>query len=231
MKIAAIMAGRITGYEECVGSHNYYIFNGHSVDVFLAHNAKNDYENLKAFAAAYPMKRGKSFHIDISEYEKYPLNIANGVPTYNSIYMFRCIHEAFQLIPNPDDYDIILYMRADMQVTTPLPFEMPAENTLYIPDCNDHGGGLNDQIAYGRPDVMRRYCSLFSTLHTVLSKPGMMIHPESLVRDHVAGMNITLVRFPFEYKLSGVRWNRPVFRALAGTIHATCRYGNNLYFQ
>lgn len=100
------------------------------------------------------------------------------------------------------DFDIVMKYRADISAGTTVPFvDGPKDNTVYVPEGNDWIGGLNDQVAYGTPEAMTKYCGAVD--HVVaLCSLGVLYHPETLLRacvQFVSGMAIE--RFPFEYAI------------------------------
>ena len=54
-------------------------------------------------------------------------------------------------------YDVIMYLRADIQFNDKFDFEYPKDNNIYIPCDNDYRNGINDQISYGDQNVMKIY--------------------------------------------------------------------------
>ena len=208
MRIAVIMAGRIAGFQGCVESHRKHIFQSHDVDVFLAHNALNTGDDLMHFRQLYPVKDIRSFTIDTSEYAGYPLDRYHGTCTLNGITMFSCIHEAYKMIPEPTQYDAVLYMRADELIECSINFLQPEENTVYIPSGQDHAGGLNDQFAYGSPETMRLYCATITRIHDIMKTRMTKIHPETINRHSLELAGLVIRRFPFVYELNKNRYLR-----------------------
>lgn len=87
----------------------------------------------------------------------------------NSVIQWYRIQKCFQNIP--DDYDYIIRIRPDIKLLIN-PQELvnlittSSKSTIYIPQgfdtCKE---SLNDHFAFGTYDVMKKYCSLFSTLN------------------------------------------------------------------
>jgi hypothetical protein len=77
------------------------------------------------------------------------------------------------------EYDCVVSMRIDCVFYKKFDFTTLQDNTIYIPYGSDWvDKGLNDQIAFGKIDVMRKYNSMnpVELLDKCLSIP----HPESL---------------------------------------------------
>ncbi len=202
MKIAVLFAGRVRGFEDCIESQKKFIFKNHDVDIYLAHNANNVGDDLELFQKLYNVKKIESIKIDLEPYLKYRAHyeITNSA---NVISMFKCIYEAFQLIPN--EYDIVIYMRADEILSSSIEFEKLPDNAVFIPEGNDYERGINDQFAFGNYESMKKYCSLFENLTDYLDNKGVIFHPESLVKFHLEYQKLNIVRFPLIYTLHGLR--------------------------
>ena len=203
MKIAVLFAGRVRGFEDCIETQKKFIFKNYDIDIYLAHNANNVDDNLELFQKLYNVKKIESIKIDLEPYLKYKNYNGYGMNGHNSVIMFKCIYEAFKMIP--EEYDVVIYMRADEIISSSIEFEKLQENTIYIPEGNDYVGGINDQFAVGNYESMKKYCSLFENLTDYLDNKGAIFHPESLVKFHLEYQKLNIVRFPLSYTLHGLR--------------------------
>ena len=212
MKIAALFVGRVKCYEKTYAGIMENVFAGHDVDVFFSHNAANTADNLDDFAARYKVKAAQSAIVPVPPHV-YNYSDRNGMIYANNGFMwlmFYHLHNGFRIIDNymaetGTRYDIILYLRADMHFESRVEFPaMPAENRIYIPSLQDWYG-LNDQMAFGTPDAMRTYCSVFPNLERYFNTDGVIYHPEKMLQYHlyVNGMNV--VRFPMKGHLDDER--------------------------
>jgi hypothetical protein len=97
-------------------------------------------------------------------------------------------------------FDIVLKYRPDVQRCTPIPFETPQENTLYIPSDGDWMSGVNDMFAYGDVPSMIQYCSLIDYLHEYHFIQGVLLHPETLLGVHIRSQpELRVSRFPYDF--------------------------------
>lgn len=72
--------------------------------------------------------------------------------------------QAFRLIPEPEQYDLIAYVRPDSWLLGPLPLENLTPDKLWTPKYHVWGG-LNDRIAVGSPANMRIWCDTYNHLN------------------------------------------------------------------
>jgi hypothetical protein len=73
-----------------------------------------------------------------------------------------------------------------------------ADNTIYIPLDSDWYG-INDQIAYGKVDVIKKYN--FINPKELLDKGLSIPHPESLTLANIQFNNLIIERVKLEYKI------------------------------
>ena len=87
-------------------------------------------------------------------------------------------------------YDCVISLRVDCLFHSRFIFNELNDNTIYIPAGNDYVGGINDQLAYGKIDVMKKYNSInpLYLLENRLSIP----HPENLntINIHYHNLNV-----------------------------------------
>lgn len=97
-------------------------------------------------------------------------------------------------------FDIVMKYRPDVQWCTPVPFETPQENTLYIPSDGDCKGGLNDMFAYGDVPSMIQYCSLIDYIYEYHFIKGVLLHPETLLGVHIRSQpGLQVSRFSYDF--------------------------------
>jgi hypothetical protein len=72
---------------------------------------------------------------------------------------------------------------------------------VWVPDGYDYGG-LNDQIAFGRPEAMRVWSDLFLYLPYYANQFSVLYHPETLRKFHATYHGIEVRRFRFSYRLA-----------------------------
>jgi hypothetical protein len=95
-------------------------------------------------------------------------------------------------------YDCVISLRIDLVFSNNFILDNLEDNTIYIPDGRDYRDGINDQIAYGKIDVMKKHNSIspVELLEKGLSYP----HPETLHYANLKFNNIQIKRVNLEYK-------------------------------
>ena len=123
--------------------------------------------------------------------------------------MVENIHSAFNLIaPYEEKYnvkfDCIVFYRADIDSQETMAISMPQENTVHIPEGADNYG-INNQVAYGNYDTMKKYSELVNNLQKLCGEQKIRYHPETLLKHHLENEGLNIVRFPFNYYLHPMR--------------------------
>jgi len=109
-------------------------------------------------------------------------------------------------------YDVVFSLRIDMIFHNKFDFNTIKDNTIYIPEGHDWGfghKGLNDQLAYGNIDVMKKYSNIFINGIDLLEKGNpnyesenyIIPHPETINYVNVHSYNINIVRFPLSFEV------------------------------
>jgi hypothetical protein len=126
--------------------------------------------------------------------------------TFSQYYhKYRCFHllEAYQQKYNIK-FNCIIIFRADVDSSDEFIVKPPEENTIYIPEGKDYYG-LNDQIAYGNYESMKKYCDGVNSLKTICETIGLLEHPysinENILKRHVENTKCRIERFPYRYEL------------------------------
>lgn len=208
MRIAMYFSGRINGYENCYKKLLEFK-NANDVVFFCSLN----YDALNEYHKAFMQELGISdsqLHYEavscpdwIHSFSSYGRNVQREY-MYSHFYNN---HKCFQLIEEYEkehniQFDCIVKYRADIESDTV--FEVKSvldDNTVYVPSEYDHSG-LNDQIAYGKRDVMRIYSSLINNIQQFCTNDDTPYHPETLVLKNMEYHSIRIERFPFEYTLN-----------------------------
>lgn len=119
----------------------------------------------------------------------------------NSIIQWYRIFKCFSYIP--DEYDIIIRIRPDLKILINETHFLDiitnyVNDTLYIPSGfdldKDH---LNDQIAYGSYDIMKIYCSIFTTISLTAEYSS-----EAYLYKYLHANSIHIIRPSIPYKLA-----------------------------
>ena len=97
-------------------------------------------------------------------------------------------------------YDCVVSLRIDCVFKNKFDFSCLEDNTIYIPSGFDWSEDcINDQVAYGKIDVMKKYSSInpVDLLEKKLSRP----HPESLNSANLKLYKLNIVRPCIKYNL------------------------------
>ena len=183
MHIAVLIYGRLN---RCVEHYDNIVESiGIDNDIDFFFSSDNSSESLvNDFIRLYKPKLYDNSPIHY-EYDlcKYP-----GVRSETNIHNMTCHfinkNRVFLLLEeyiNKENvnYDCVVSLRVDCVFQNKFIFNNLEDNTIYIPHGNDSVDyGLNDKIAYGKLDVMKKHNSIdpFDLLEKNLSIP----HPESL---------------------------------------------------
>lgn len=75
------------------------------------------------------------------------------------------VKKAYELIPNPDQYDIIMRNRGDIGIHIPIKFDCPNTSAIHIPAYEfDNGIKMEDKFAWGSPAVMSVYMNTYNEI-------------------------------------------------------------------
>ena len=100
---------------------------------------------------------------------------------------------------NNVQYDCVVSLRIDVIFKNNFVFSSLEDNTIYIPIGSDWEGGINDQIAYGNIDVMKKYNSI--NFVDLLKKKLCVIHPETANMANIKYYNLKIQRIDLSYHL------------------------------
>jgi len=99
---------------------------------------------------------------------------------------------------NNTQYDCVVSLRIDCVFKSKFSFNKLDDNTIYIPYGYDYIiNAINDQIAYGKLDVMRKYNSINPV--DLLEKKLSIPHPESLNYANIRYHKLKIERPRIEY--------------------------------
>jgi len=97
-------------------------------------------------------------------------------------------------------YDCVVSLRIDCVFQSYFDFNCLKDNTIYIPSgCDFVVDAINDQVAYGKTDVMKKYNSLNAV--ELLDKQLSIPHPESLNFANIKFHKLNIVRPCIQYYL------------------------------
>jgi len=202
MRIAVLVYGRLnkcaehyTNIVESIGTHN-------KIDFFLSSDNSSE-ELVNDFVSLYnPILYNNSpirYDYNLGKYPglREETNIHNMTCHFiNKNRVFVLLEEYINKINI--QYDCVVSLRVDAVFTDKFDFTLLDENTIYIPHMYDYiDYAINDQIAYGTVNVMKKYNSINAVdlLEQHLSIP----HPESLhyANIHYHKLNINRVNINY----------------------------------
>jgi hypothetical protein len=204
MYIAVLIYGRLN---KCVEHYNNIIESlgkHNDIDFFLS--SDNSTESvLNDFISLYKPKMYNNLPINyVCNLTKYP-----GRRSETNIHNMTChfinknrVYVLFEEYINKHNiqYDCVVSLRIDCLFENNFAFNKLEDNTIYIPFGNDYvDKGLNDQIAYGKVDVMKKYNSINAV--ELLEKRLSIPHPESLNYANIHFYKLNIERPHIQYYL------------------------------
>jgi hypothetical protein len=209
MKIALLYSGMPNCTHEVYENHyNHIIRKYDDIDIYYStYISDSESEtNIKTFEKLFQPKK---INIEIFEnIQKQKLNylvslISLTVPEIkpiNALSMFYKIKDSFDLIEDAH-YNIVIRSRTDIIFNSDLVIDQ--NNSVNIPSGGDHHGGLMDMLAYGKQELMKKYCSLFDKVKNYFLDKNFVFHPESSLRYHCVKNKINIKRFNYDIFLRG----------------------------
>lgn len=205
MRIAVLIYGRLDNFVE----HHDNILNSigseNSVDFFLS---SDNSPNIDRFVELYKpimyINNKIEHNFNFSKYDEKiagETSLSNMTCHFINKYRVFCLLEHYIKVQDVK-YDVILSLRIDLNIEDKFDFRDIEENTIYIPLGEDHRGGLNDQLAYGNLDVMKKYSCIIFNATRLLEERLSILHPESLVKANIVSNNINVKRFQLRYNIN-----------------------------
>lgn len=198
MRVAVLIGGR----DKCANARlkpqllNFTSCNNHEVHVYMSLNEQCEKLILP------------NVHVKVLPYEC-PAIVLNHprmpeTNPWNAFSMYYHNKMSYMMMKESGcSYDCVIKFRPDI-VHTSLPTgllePMPDNNTIVIPDANHFRGGLNDQIAWGRPEAMEKYMTIYDDLERDLAQGGLkcVLHPETMLRQYLTHRGVS-VRYDKNY--------------------------------
>jgi hypothetical protein len=202
MRIAVLAYGRL---DRCAVHYNNIIEQiglQNDIDFFLSSDNPSE-SLLNDFISLYkPILYNKDaiqYDYDLS---KYPAAVA-GTNFHNMTCHFINKNRVYLLLEQyicqtNIQYDAVVSLRLDLYFLNCFDFNNMLDNTIYIPYGYDYlDSAINDQIAYGKVDVMKKY-NLINPLKIV--KMGISsCHPESLTLANIYLNKLNIQRVDLLY--------------------------------
>ena len=140
------------------------------------------------------------YDFDLSKYPNKPpeTNIHNMTCHFiNKNRVFKLLEE--YISTNNIQYNCVVSLRIDCVFHNNFDFNNLEDNTIYIPLGFDWNG-LNDQVAYGKIDVMKKHNSINPV--DLLAKNLSIPHPESLNYANIKLYELKIARPCINYYLN-----------------------------
>ena len=182
MRIAVLVFGRLNRCDE----HYENIMESlgdNELDFFVSSD-NPDEALLKDFIRLYKPKSCNissiSYNYDLSKYPGRRAETRIDIMTRHFINKNRVLALLEEYMDKTKvEYDCVLSLRVDCVFKNKFNFNSFQENTIYIPyDFDWVENGINDQLAYGNLEVMRKYNSINPV--QLLEKGLSIPHPETL---------------------------------------------------
>jgi hypothetical protein len=205
MRIAVLVYGRLN---KCVEHYNNIVEalgNDNSIDFFLSSDNSSE-SQLDDFIRLYKpvdytnntVINGDTIkHIQsLYRYNKKraETNLQNMLSHFINKYRVFSLLELYIQKENID-YDVVVSLRVDLVFKGKFKFKGIENNRIYIPRDYDHlDDGINDQVAYGRLTVMKKYNSIFLRMFDLLDRSLSITHPECLTLANIQECNLEIER-------------------------------------
>ena len=181
MRVAVLVYGRL---DKCIQQYDNiieHIGRNHEVDFFFSSDESSEFlvnNFIKLYKPILYDNTKITYDYDLSKYQssEQVSRVHNMTCHFiNKNRVFALLEKHMQT--NNVNYDVVISLRIDLQFENSFDFSELLDNTLYIPHNEDHGG-INDRVAYGKVDVMKKYNSIDPVF--LLEQKLSIIHPESL---------------------------------------------------
>jgi hypothetical protein len=201
MRIAVLVFGRLN---RCTDHYENIMESlGDNEIEFFVSSDNPDESLLKDFIRLYKPKMYNhspiTYHYDLSKYPGRRYETRLDIMTRHFINKNRVLSLLEEYIEtNGVEYDCVLSLRVDCVFKHGILFDSIEENTIYIPNGFDWvENGINDQIAYGNLEVMRKYNSINPV--ELLEKGLSIPHPETLNCANIKYHKLLIQRPEIEY--------------------------------
>jgi hypothetical protein len=140
------------------------------------------------------------YDIDLSKYPNiYNFYVQIGNMTRHFVNKKRVFHLFEEHVEKTNTkYDLVISARFDLCMNN-INLIIPEKNTLYVPSNKNHYG-INDQLAMGNSDTMKKYMNIYDTCVYLLENNLSVPHPESLNKANIMfhGINVCHFHMPSE---------------------------------
>jgi hypothetical protein len=179
MRVALIYSGQERTWERCKQSHEDAIYTGDTV-VFW-----HTVEALKVYPHFYQL-----------DGHPYDQNRRPETVVASSLNQWHNNFIAFSLVPR--DFDVYVRIRPDITFSGRIDFSQDYSGLkVYIPHGHNYWDGVNDQIAFGNWESMRRYYSVYLN-HGDIFREGVEFHTERYVTQNLIRQGVEIIRIPVD---------------------------------
>lgn len=197
MRIALLVYGRLNKCKEHYNNIMDNIGKEHNVDVFLS--SDNSVETqLQEFIELYkPISYNNDKIIYDTNLEKYEKPEATNIDSMIRHFINKKrVFALLELYVTKESitYDIVISLRIDLVFHNSFNLISAQSDTIYIPSDNDFLDGINDQVAYGSIDVMKKYMNIYEYIIDLLERKTTIAHPESLTLANIQFHKINIIR-------------------------------------
>lgn len=186
MKIALIYSGHLRTWEKCRGNQKDFIITP-ECDLYWHTYEKPFEEDIKFF-----LQIPGEFHKYEIGSHPYDQNRRPETSVANTLNQWHNNFVGFSMVPKI--YDVYVRIRPDITFEKKIEFSEYDynQNNIYIPHGHKYWGGVNDQIAFGNYEVMKKYYSVYLN-HGEIFKHGKRFHTEEYVRENLERQGVNII--------------------------------------
>jgi len=207
MHIAILFYGRINKFKEHYDNILHSIGQENTFDIYFSSD-NSLIESLNEFIDLYkPIAYNNNeiyYDCDITKYPNRPLETSDEtldklIRHYiNKNRVFKLLEQHIQ--KENIHYDVVASLRLDLVFHNKFNFDNIEDNTIYIPSGKDwYERSINDQVAYGNFDVMKKYMHIYENIIYLLDSGRSVAHSESLHYANIEFYNLKVIRVDLSY--------------------------------
>ncbi len=213
MKLAILYSGRIDNFEKSYEKIMENIVEDNEVDFFISYQKGTNYEELIKFIEKYKPKlyrESDENYFDISQYIEPSHLIVKS--KHNMMCMFLNRKYVFELFEKyvkvlNKEYDLIFSCRVDIIIKSKIDlyrlYYWSSKGYISIPGGDDQNG-INDKIAVGNYNEMKKYFKCYDSLKYIFDNGGTL-HPETCLFEYlILYMRLNLSRFYLDYQIETI---------------------------
>ena len=220
-RIAMMISGRIKCYERNLMPQMKAFHSEHPdvyIDLFVAVNANMDEEHVRFYETMFPTmmfiqpyqcEQKYIYHPFIrGEFEGRRHMIGNFMSHfYNNMVAYQLLMMFKQ--QNPDIvYDKVMLFRADINrpdLPPIMELEVPSKTVVFPSSHRYMYDWINMHVVLGNMETMRIYCDLVHWIDQYLYQMGMILHPETMITEHLKLNSVAFKEYTYEYVLDSQR--------------------------